>query len=76
LRSIAPISYKRFLDELSRGSRTKISAWYGCNFCSFEKGSVFSASADLESTLSYGVILIVLSIGAVILIEWYKFREE
>ena len=74
--SIAPISNKRFLGELSRRSRAEISAFYGCNLCCFEIGSVFTAGADLKSTLTYRVVMVILSISAVILVKWYKFREE
>lgn len=69
LRDIAPVSHEVFLDELSRRLRAEIPAVNGSDFGGLEVRPVFGAGAELESSVTICIIMVVFSVDAGALVE-------
>lgn len=73
---ITPEPNKALLHKGSRGSRTEVSARDSCYFSGFKIGLIFATGADLKGTLTYSVIVVVISVSACGWIERSALRKE
>ena len=61
---VAPVPDERFLDESAGRSGTEIAARYSFDYCGLKVGSIFGTDAQLKSSISDGVVMVVLGVGA------------